>query len=159
MMALSAEQIKGAVEVMKSYLEAPRQANGLTPLEEMHLLDRRRVETSARELLAAPRPYLRGEVECGVFKTQIDGINKRSELWGFQGAKGQMFFNMSFRKFGDRCSRCSSGNRSPNVVHTSLTKKFGSSRVSRISRIFQTRSWTSMRCGPTSRAGCAIAAQ
>jgi len=28
------------------------------------------------------------------FKSKVDGLNKRNELWGFQGIKGQMFFNM-----------------------------------------------------------------
>ncbi len=39
------------------------------------------------------------------FKTKVDGINKRNELWGFKGVKGQMFFNMVV-KVADNATKC-----------------------------------------------------
>ncbi len=38
--------------------------------------------------------YLQDKVELSDFKSKVDGVNKRNELWGFKGIKGQMFFNM-----------------------------------------------------------------
>lgn len=34
-----------------------------------------------------------GEINIHEFKTSIDSLNKRNNLWGFTAAKGQMFFN------------------------------------------------------------------
>ena len=38
--------------------------------------------------------YFAGRIPLPEFKSKVDGINKRNELWGFKGIKGQMFFNM-----------------------------------------------------------------
>lgn len=102
---LTAEQLDRALEAMKTYINAPRQEGGLTPLEASRQLDRRRVEMIERDLRPLLERYLRGEAELNGFKTQIDGINKRNEFWGFQGPKGQMFFNMIL-KFAQDVREC-----------------------------------------------------
>ena len=38
--------------------------------------------------------YLAGSIPLAEFKSKNDGLNKRNELWGFSGIKGQMFFNL-----------------------------------------------------------------
>ena len=49
------------------------------------------IENELKPLLA---DYLAGKIALAEFKSKVDGVNKRNELWGFKGIKGQMFFNM-----------------------------------------------------------------
>lgn len=94
MAKLDEQQRHRALEVMQEYLSAPACENGDTPVAEDTKLDERRVcliEGDLKQLLAA---YLNGNVVLAEFKSKVDGLNKRNELWGFKGIKGQMFFNM-----------------------------------------------------------------
>ncbi len=93
-MLLTPEQMGRAVEVMRGYLAAPKNPDGLSPREASHQRDRKRESLIDKELKPLLKEYLSGGVRLSDFKSKIDGINKRNELWGFKGIKGQMFFNM-----------------------------------------------------------------
>lgn len=91
---LQPEQEARAIRVMREYLAAPNDPEG-RPIEAVQAeRDRKRldlIKTSLRPLLES---YLAGRTSLPTFKTEIDGLNKRHEYWGFKGIKGQMFFNM-----------------------------------------------------------------
>ena len=91
---LTQEQTNRALEAMREYLAAPATDGEPSPVEEDVQLDRDRSALIDDELKPLVESYLAGQVPLGDFKSQIDGINKRHELWGFKGIKGQMFFNM-----------------------------------------------------------------
>jgi hypothetical protein len=91
---LSDEQRRRAIEVMNEYLNAPPDATVKTPTEQGRDQDQRRVHLIETELKPLVRRFLAGNEPLPEFKSEIDGINKRNELWGFKGIKGQMFFNM-----------------------------------------------------------------
>ncbi len=55
--------------------------------------DEKRVEV-IETLTEHLNPFFRKEISVTLFKTKVDGINKRNPLWGFRGVNGQMFFNM-----------------------------------------------------------------
>jgi len=91
---INEQQHNRALEAMNEYLSAPPGPEGKTPVELGAELDANRIgliETELKPLLA---DYLVGKVVLTDFKSKIDGINKRNELWGFKGIKAQMFFNM-----------------------------------------------------------------
>jgi len=92
--SLNQEQLRQAIEIMQSYLGALSFADGSTPLEADGELDRGRVSIIENELKPLTSSYLTGQITLAAFKTKVDGINKRNELWGFKGIKGQMFFNL-----------------------------------------------------------------
>jgi hypothetical protein len=104
---LSSEQATRAVELMQAYLAAPAESDGRTPLQIETELDQKRADLIERELKPLLRDYLSDRVSLPDFKTRVDGSNKRNELWGFKGAKGQMFFNVLFNATEDRneCDR------------------------------------------------------
>ena len=62
-------------------------------------------EEKLRPLIAE---FQSGDVDIVEFKSRIDGLNKRNQLWGFDGFIGQMHFNKLFNAapdesdFGDR---------------------------------------------------------
>jgi hypothetical protein len=91
---LNAQQEQRAVDVMREYLTAPRNPDGLTPREADGKLDQSRTKLIEQELRPLLKDYLSGQVPLTAFKSRVDGINKRHEYWGFKGIKGQMFFNM-----------------------------------------------------------------
>ena len=91
---LNEQQCKRAVEVLNEYLAAPRGPNGKTPVEISAELDQNRRKLIDNELKPLLAGYLTGNVALAEFKSKVDGTNKRNELWGFKGIKGQMFFNM-----------------------------------------------------------------
>ena len=94
MSVLAPEQLNRAIEVMRMYLNAPKGPDGKTPIEASAERDQNRkliIESELRPLLGE---FLDGKVPMDVFKSKVDGINKRNEHWGFKGIKGQMFFNM-----------------------------------------------------------------
>ena len=91
---LNEQQCKRAVELMHDYLSAPRGPEGKTPVEMDIELEQKRVKLIENELNPLLADYLAGKVALAEFKSKVDGINKRNELWGFKGIKGQMFFNM-----------------------------------------------------------------
>ncbi len=93
MAALKEQQKQRALEVMKAYLAA-RTGNGESLPEHDAEFDRQRaavIEGQLRPLLGA---YLSGRVGGQEFKSKLDGLNKRSNYWGFKGVKGQLFFNL-----------------------------------------------------------------
>ncbi len=55
--------------------------------------DRRRREIGP-EIEEVIKEYLSGKIILNDFKYKIDSLNKRYNLWGFSGWKGQFFFNM-----------------------------------------------------------------
>ncbi len=94
MTLLSPEQQRRAIELLEEYLNAPVDAEGLTPRQRMEDLDRERAELIDSTLRPLVKAYLSGGLTLEDFKTKVDGINKRQQYWGFKGIKGQMFFNM-----------------------------------------------------------------
>jgi hypothetical protein len=91
---LDTNQIQSALEVMRAYLAAPKNPDGQTLMEDGTELDQKRVHLIESELKPLLKDYLSGQLNLTEFKKKVDGINKRNEFWGFQGVKGQMFFNM-----------------------------------------------------------------
>src|SRR5882762_5388597 len=89
---LDSNQIRSALELLRSYLTAPKNPDGRTPIEVQTGRDRERlIEGELKPLLME---YISGALNLTEFKINVDGINKRNEFWGFKGVKGQMFFNM-----------------------------------------------------------------
>ncbi len=99
--ALTVQQKERALEVMREYLAAPPNPDGRTPREVQTERDESRVKHIEGELKPLVQGYLDGKVALGEFKTQIDGLNKRYQYWGFKGIKGQMFFNMLLNTVGN----------------------------------------------------------
>jgi hypothetical protein len=93
-MPLSPEQTTRAVEAMQAYLSAPPNQDGVTYFQASAAHDEERVRLIDSQLKLLVQGYLDSSVSLADFKSKIDGINKRHELWGFKGIKGQMFFNM-----------------------------------------------------------------
>jgi hypothetical protein len=91
---LDSNQIRAALEVVRAYLNAPKNPDGRTPMEVQAERDQKRAHLIEGELKPLLKDYLSGQVHLTEFKTKVDGINKRNEFWGFKGIKGQMFFNM-----------------------------------------------------------------
>jgi hypothetical protein len=94
MIELNQEQLAQALDVMRAYLAAPSSVEGKSLIEYESELDSQRVNVIENELKPAISSYLTSEITLAEFKTKVDSINKRKELWGFKGIKGQMFFNM-----------------------------------------------------------------
>lgn len=123
---LKDEQRARAVEALDEYLAAPSSEPGKTFLQAQADFDARRVtliETELKPLLAG---YLNGSVNLLEFKSKIDGINKRNELWGFKGIKGQMFFNMVVN-VADHAEECDQELKAAIAVPTS--EQLASSRI------------------------------
>jgi hypothetical protein len=91
---LNTEQLRQAVQIMYAYLSAPANAEGQTIVAFEKDLNEKRVSIIKKELEPLLSEYLAGRVLLADFKTKVDGINKRNRLWGFNGTKGQMFFNL-----------------------------------------------------------------
>jgi hypothetical protein len=91
---LSQDQLRQAIEIMQGYLIAPSSTEGRVRVEDDAELDRQRVIVIENEMKPLLSSYLSGQIALPEFKTKVDGINKRNELWGFKGIKGQMFFNL-----------------------------------------------------------------
>lgn len=91
---LSGEQTRRAVVAMERYIAARRAESGLAVFEHYRQRHQRRAAVIDSELKPLLSGYLDGTVRLASFKSQVNSINKRTNLWGFNGAKGQMFFNM-----------------------------------------------------------------
>jgi hypothetical protein len=94
MTILKDEQRARAIEALNEYLAAPSAEAGKTLVQAQTEFDASRITLIENDLKPLLTGYLNGLVELSEFKSKIDGINKRNELWGFKGIKGQMFFNM-----------------------------------------------------------------
>jgi hypothetical protein len=103
---LNQEQLAQALDVMRAYLRAPSSIEGKSLIEYQSELDSQRVSVIENELQPVISSYLNNELALTEFKTKVDSINKRRELWGFSGIKGQMFFNMIL-KVADDLVECS----------------------------------------------------
>lgn len=103
---LTEEQRERAVQVLREYLAAPADADGLTPEQAGKILDENRLAEIANRLNPLLQGYLRGQMALSEFKTTIDSVNKRNEYWGFKGIKGQMFFNMLVNASSDQLLEC-----------------------------------------------------
>jgi hypothetical protein len=101
MNSINEQQRKRAIEVMNEFLSAPLGPEGRTPVELDAELDANRVKLIENELKPLLADYLAGKVALAQFKSKVDGLNKRNELWGFQGIKGQMFFNVVVKRADD----------------------------------------------------------
>ncbi len=91
---LNEQQLEHAKEVMREYLSAPADSEGKSPAESNRFWDQERLEVINTQLSPLLSGYFEGEITLDDFKSRIDSINKRNQLWGFKGIKGQMFFNM-----------------------------------------------------------------
>lgn len=91
---LNDTQRQRAAEVMEEYLNAPVSKEGKTPLQDDFELDANRVAVIQAQLQPLLSNFLNGQISVQDFKSSVDSINKKNELWGFKGIKGQMFFNM-----------------------------------------------------------------
>jgi hypothetical protein len=91
---LNEQQSSRAVEVMQEYLSAPAGQDGKTPAQRSAEVDKNRIRVIESDLKPLLAEYLTGKILLPEFKSKVDSINKRNELWGFKGIKGQMFFNM-----------------------------------------------------------------
>jgi uncharacterized protein with ParB-like and HNH nuclease domain len=92
---------RSPIEAMQLYLNAPANKGGKTPAQMDENLDKDRatlIDTRLKPLVA---DYLSGKSPLETFKSKTDGTNKEHRLWGFQGIKGQMFFNMVVKVAGN----------------------------------------------------------
>ncbi len=97
MRILSEEQTAVALKALNSYLTAaPSPETGLTPEVASKELDEKRLALINDPLSPMLSNFLTDALPLADFKTQVDRINKRNELWGFKGVKGQMFFNLLY---------------------------------------------------------------
>src|ERR1035437_6385272 len=101
MNTINEQQRKRAIEVMNEYLSAPPGPDGKTWVEKEVEFEAKRVKLIENELKPLLADYLAGNVVLAEFKSKVDGINKRNELWGFNGIKGQMFFNIVVNRADD----------------------------------------------------------
>jgi len=90
-----------AIEVMKEYLAAPPDPDGITPLDRQSERDLSRADLIRDELRPLLLNFLGGQICVEEFKTRNDSLNKMHGYWGFKGIKGQMFFNMLVKTTND----------------------------------------------------------
>ena len=104
---LTPGQRRRAVAEWRAYLAAPPITGflgdrtdelipGATYVAQQADRDRRRDELIDAELGPLVADFLAGRSDLAAFKSAVDGANKRRNLLGFSGMKGQMFFNMLY---------------------------------------------------------------
>jgi hypothetical protein len=91
---LNEDQQNRVIEIMNKYLKAPGESKDKTFVQEDNELDKNRNNIIEQELKPLLNNFFNNNIQLPDFKSKIDSINKRNELWGFKGIKGQMFFNM-----------------------------------------------------------------
>lgn len=92
-MNLSEEQTQKIIHVWSFYVEnVERFLNKSGEFTDKEL-DQRRL-LSIPEIQKLITDFIDGQLELGIFKTKLDGINKKNRLWGFMAINGQMFFNV-----------------------------------------------------------------
>jgi hypothetical protein len=94
MSLLNELQQQRALEAMREFLAAPPGSDGQTPIQAGDDWDQARVRVIEQDIKPLLADYLEERTALSDFKSKVDGINKRHNLWGFKGIKGQMFFNM-----------------------------------------------------------------
>lgn len=95
-MKLSEDNKKAALLILDSYLKAGEIVIRKKDTYKKEEFQRLRVE-SGEKIRALLNSFFKDKIELGIFKTEVDRINKRNELWGFKGIKGQMFFNQLYK--------------------------------------------------------------
>lgn len=90
---LNQPQLQRVQEAMHAYFSAPTY-DGESVASIENRLNKNRLSVIDNELGPLLKNYVRGQVPVEQFKSTVDGINKRNKLWGFNGTKGQMFFNL-----------------------------------------------------------------
>jgi hypothetical protein len=123
---LNEQQLRRAKEVMNEYLSAPVDQDGITPVEDSKKCDEDRIKIIEQKLDPLLSSYLEGKTSLSDFKSNIDSINKRNQLWGFKGIKGQMFFNMLVN-VADDMDECDQELKS--AIAISSNEKIASSRI------------------------------
>jgi hypothetical protein len=102
MINLTEAQKELAVRCMNEYLNAGKDPEtGQAPVAASRELDANRQKVISEILRPTVERFLDGNMSLQEFKPEIDRINKRNELWGFKGIKGQMFFNLVFNAAED----------------------------------------------------------
>lgn len=102
MSMLNAVQEQVALQALRAYQASPPDPETKkTLVEEDVALDQSRRALIKDHLAPLVARFLAGKVPLPEFKSEIDRTNKRNELWGFKGVKGQMFFNMLFNACAD----------------------------------------------------------
>jgi hypothetical protein len=92
-MSLNKSQTERVQQVWQEYISNGENILNANREYTQQELDQRRRDIIP-EVLEWINRFLQGSVPLEEFKTGIDGINKRTRLWGFQGINGQMFFNV-----------------------------------------------------------------
>ena len=92
-MSLSKNQNDRVQQVWQTYVSRGEKFYNAGKEYSYQELDQRRRDTIP-EVMGWITRFLQGTIPLEEFKTGLDGANKRSRLWGFQGINGQMFFNM-----------------------------------------------------------------
>ena len=123
---LNPEQRRQAIEIMQNYLTAPPNADGRTIVEVEADLNNNRVAVIESELEPLLVAYLAGDLALSDFKTKVDGINKRNRFWGFNGTKGQMFFNLVLNVAED-AEECDQAVKS--AIEMPLSDEIASTRI------------------------------
>lgn len=100
-MKLTTENKKVALELLDVYMNS-----GKVVIHEEEPIpyadfDKRRVEVS-KEIKELIQKFMNKQIKLEDFKTRIDSINKRNNLWGFRGMRGQMFFNQLYNSSKDK---------------------------------------------------------
>lgn len=100
-MKLSEENKKSVLQLLDNYIKAGEIVIRKKDTHKKDEFQKLRIEvgTKVRNLLT---DFLNDKIDLGTFKTEVDRINKRNELWGFKGIKGQMFFNQLYKLFNKK---------------------------------------------------------
>ena len=122
---LNEQQIALAIESMKEYISASN-SEGKTIVGIETDIDQKREQVIESELKPLLSNYLDGNLELSDFKSKVDSINKKNELWGFKGIKGQMFFNIVFN-VADNIEECNAEIKS--AITLPENEQMASSRI------------------------------
>lgn len=122
---LNEQQIARAIESMKEYLSAS-DSEGKAIVENDADRDQKREYVIEHELKPLLFNYLGGNLELADFKSKVNSINMRNNHWGFNGIKGQMFFNIVFN-VADDIEECSSEIKS--AIKLPDSEQMASSRI------------------------------
>lgn len=99
---LNEEQKSRAIAALREYMSTGPNSDGKTAVQVGEDLDRNRRALIASTLLPLCKRFIDGAETLETFKHDVDSINKKNELWGFRGIKGQMFFNQLVNVAEDR---------------------------------------------------------
>lgn len=123
--SLNEQQITLAVKALNEYLSAYN-SEGKTIVGIEKNIDKNREQVIESELKPLLSDYLSGNLELSDFKSKVESINKKNELWGFKGIKGQMFFNIVFN-VADNIDECSAEIKS--AITLPENEQMASSRI------------------------------